>query len=447
MENNRGNTRAAESAGRKHASATASTAAVIVSLLVAVVIAGTTSAAAAAAGRKAIAAKAGAGRAVASDAKTSGKRKKSKRTRIAKGPRKPAATTPGDFIAARTTKLLSDLKGRPVQATAPGAAVAVDLPMAANKQQWLTAVYNQRLVDASYSTGLLADKRLFYEVVKRELGSKADTYWPKTIGLREFLVSRQLVDANGRLTSDGDRLEAELHQQFRSGFVVRPAVGVAPRETGHGIFPDADVFIGELLKPDSILYRPEYQAQPVRSTVLDTIASGESVVLQEDVMASAHARSPLKSRAWRDVRVHTYEGRVVADATPNFWVREGSVTVSERERAESFVREFLALLSAPLVARQAWSFDVLLLDNGEMRIVDLITNRGRRTAWSTYLDQPRVLGAYTRHFEQYAGIHFAGLGGFWLRHNAGNYFSYWGLRIEHAKPGLDAVLAWIPPWP
>ena len=376
-------------------------------------------------------------------------------------PSKSTVKLPSEFVDERVTKILRELKGRPPRMRSAQQAVQVKTPIWSSKSQWLNSIYGRGLVDSSKATGFLSDKLLFYEIAKRELGINADRYLVKTVGLRDFLVREGLVDASGRLIADGDSIESRLYQVFPTGFVARPAVGVAPRETGRGLFRDSDGFVAELMQADTFLYRPDHRKRPVRSTVLDEIASGEAVVLQEDILAKRAVETGLRASGvasgWREVRIHTYEGRVVADAKPNFWVRDDNLSEAEIFNAQKFVAEFLRQLSPQLLNRQAWSVDVLLLDGGvravpgsgavEMKIADIVTNRGRRGGWSGYLDQPRVIGAYTRHFEAHAGVKFVGIGGHVLRHNAGNYFSYWGLRIDRSRPGIDKVLAWIPPWP
>lgn len=371
----------------------------------------------------------------------------SKRSAQVRAPEKSAPLAPHAFVEERVTRILRDLKGRAPRARAIEPA-PVTLPAWASKTQWLQAVYAKQLVDMSNATGLLSDKLLFYEVAKRELGASVDDYLVRTMGLRDFLVRENLVDADGRITADGDKIDASFFKVFQGSLVARPAVGVAPRETGRGLFKEPDELVAELLKPDSFLYRPEHRKRPVRSTVLDEVASGEAIVLQEDLAA----KRPGKFK-WREARVHTYEGRVVTDANTNFWLRSDHVSKEETAAAQKFVADFLGRLPPSLLSRQAFSFDVLILGDvnapagGQLKIVDMVTNRGRKTAWSGYLDQPRVIGAYTRHFEDYAGVRFNGLGGYLLRKNAGNYFAYWGLRIEKSRPGLEKVLAWIPPWP
>lgn len=348
------------------------------------------------------------------------------------------------FVESRVSKVLRELKGRPPR---PRTEVTVDASITPTRSEWLHAVYSNGLVDTSQATALISDKLLFYELVKRELGERAELYIPRTRGLKATLAMAGALDSEGRLKADGEAIESQLFKFFPAGFVVRPAVGVAPKETGHGLFADTDSFIQELMRPETYLYKKEHLRTPIRSTVLDEVASGEAVILQEDLIQSANARSPLKRRQWREVRVHTYEGRVITDATPTQWFRSYTVTPEEVSSAQNFVQDFLAQLPASVLTRQALSFDVLVLDNGERRIVDLITNRGRRVGWSTYLDQPRILGAYTRHFEKYANAHFAGVGGTLLRHNWGHYLGYWSLKIDRSRPGVERAMAWIPPWP
>lgn len=337
--------------------------------------------------------------------------------------------------------------------------VQIPTPIWVTKTQWLQNLYRAGIVDYSKATGLLADKLLFYEVAKREMGDEpVKKYMGKTVGLRDFLSRNNLLDSQGRLVASGDEIESKLYAEFPAGFIVRPAVGVAPYETGRGLFKTSDEFVMELVRPNSRYYRVDPKFRPVQSSVLGEVASGEALVLQEDVLSrhfismgkrASTGSSLTNKEKWREIRIHTYEGRVVVDADANQWIKNDRFTKDEIRDAQNFVTGFLSHLSPKLLMRQAWSFDVLVLDgeSPDYRITDMITNRGRRGGWSGYLDQPRVLGAYSRHFENYLGVQFTGLGGRLLRANAGNYFAYWGIKINKSRPGFDRVLAWIPPWP
>lgn len=377
--------------------------------------------------------------------RTSGKGKKKSAPASAVTASAAAALAPAQFVDKRVQKVLTDLKSQPLRA--PGLMNLTEVSTAASKGAFLSSLYEKNAIETSWATEMLADKLIFARVLEKELGSRALIYYPKTMGLREFLVKHRLVKADGALTPDGDRIESALHEEFPAGFVVRPAVGVAPQETGRGMFQDGDQFIVELLKPNSPLYEPEHLKQPVISHILGTVASGEAIVIQENIVGSADARKPLKSRFYQEVRVHSYESRVVEGSVPERWVQTSTLNDEQAKQAEAFVADFLKSLPLNLVNKQAWGIDVGVLDNGEMRVVDVVTNRGKKIAWSSYLDQPRVLGAYARHFETYYGLRFSGMSGSLLRNNFGNYFPFWNKRIEKARPGLGKVMAYLPPVP
>jgi hypothetical protein len=360
--------------------------------------------------------------------------------------KKSQMVLPSEFISRRAQKIVSELMSRPVRPAGPPN-YSIEISALAAKSSWLQAVYAKNMVEASWATEMLSDKRLLDEVLERELGAKARQYLPKTLGLREFLAKKNFVNGRGEITADADTIDEALHDEFPAGFLVRPAVGIAPKETGKGLYADSDQFIIDLLKPVNSLYQPQHLRQPVSSHILDAVASGEAVVLQENFVLASHARHPLKVRSFQEVRVHTYENRVVEGAVPQHWVAANVLTADQVRRAENYVEGFLQSLPINFLTKQAWAIDVAVMDNGEMRVNDVITNRGQLVAWSNYLDQPRVIGAYTRHFEKYYGVYFSGWNGTLIRHNFANYVPYWEKRIEKARPGWKKALAYLPPVP
>lgn len=357
--------------------------------------------------------------------------------------------TPAVFIDERASQILKELKRRPIRAVSSGTSRSgsVQLGIQANKAEWLRTLYSQGLIEASWATSMLSDKRLLFEVLHRELKNEARNYYPKTIGLREFLVGRGFINRQGELVADGERIEKALYEEFSAGFIVRPAVGIAPNETGRGLYRDADAFIIDLVSPGSRLYSVSHYKQPVRSHILNHVASGEALVLQEDIVTAAATRKALKTRFFHKVRMHTYEDEVVSGAMPERWVQQDLLTAEETAAAEKYVAEFLKKLPKIFLQRQAWGVDVAVLDGGEMRIIDVVTNRGRPIQWSGYLDQPRVIAAYAKHFEKMTDIRFSGFGGFVVRNGLANYFPYWEKRIQRARPGLSKALAYLPPLP
>ena len=356
---------------------------------------------------------------------------------------------PSVLIAARAQKVLAMLKSRPVRALDESTR-DIQIEASATKASVLEQIYRHQLVEASWADEMLADKRVFREVLVRELGTdKASQFFPKTLGLREFLVRGRFLDTTGQLKKDqAEDIEMALYEEFPSGFVVRAAVGVAPQETTKGLFADTDQFLVELMKPQTALYQPSHSQAAVSSHILGgAVASGEAVVLQENLTAEADSHKSLKRKFFQEVRVHTYEGKIVADAVPARWVQRELLTTDEIEKAEAFVQEFLSALPISMTARQAWGVDVAVFDNGDMKINDVVTNRGAKIAWSSYLEQPRVLEAYARHLESISGVHFIGFSGWLIRHGFANYFPYWQRRIEKAHSGIGKVLAYLPPWP
>ena len=126
-----------------------------------------------------------------------------------------------------------------------------------------------------------------------------------------------------------------------------------------------------------------------------------------------------------------------------------SVSFSTRAKSsapEVFVQDFLKELPTAVVARQAWGIDVAVFDNGEMKINDIVTNRGLKTAWSSYLEQPRIIEAYAKHFESISGVSFVGFNGGSSDTVLRTTFHSWERRIDKAR-GFSKVLAYLPPWP
>ncbi len=355
-----------------------------------------------------------------------------------------ACPSPGEFAESRAAAVYASLLARPPRV--PPASPAF-IGTSSRKGPWLASVYSQGLVEASAQTEKLSDKLIMFRVLEQALGESARMYYPRTLGLKEFLGKHALVDARGRIKADGERIEQALYAEFPAGFVVRPAVGVAPRETRKGLYPEGDAFVAALVEGRFPGYEPRHFRTPVRSHILGGVASGEAVVLQDDVILRADAKKRLVSRTFREIRVHTYEGRVVPDSVPTRWVQAAKVEGEEIEAAAEFVASFLSAMPSRLLTRQAWGVDVAVFDNGEMVVTDIVTNRGRRIQWSSYLEQPRVLGAYSRHFEKEAGVWFGGVAGALVRNNFGNYFPYWDARIEKSRPGWRKLLSYLPPVP
>jgi len=355
-------------------------------------------------------------------------------------------------------KLLSDIEARPVREdlhSQLSSQLNDSIEVDANKISWLQQVYRMNLVEASSLTALLADKLLQYKVLSHFLEAKTNHFMFHTMGLKEFILKHQLADPEGELIPDTDRFEEALAEEFPNGFVVRPALGISPAEKKHGIYASSDDFLKEIFRPHNALYQAQTLHLKIKSHFLNRVASGEAIVLQDDFSRSyvASQNTPIqkiKFRKYEKIRLHCFENKVVESAIPELWVakRQFEMSDDQTHQIEAFVQDFLDSLPIKLTTRQAWGVDVALLDNGEMKILDLITNQGVKTAWSAYLDEPKILGAYTRHLEKNLNLKFQGLNGFIFRNNLANFFNYWQLKKERANlGGVSQITASLPPWP
>ncbi len=325
----------------------------------------------------------------------------------------------------------------------------------ATKASWLQKVYAAHLVEASKLTAMLSDKLLQNRIFEHYLLDRSDHFLLHSIGLKEFLLKYHLVDSEKQLIPNTDNFEEALAEEFPNGFMVRPALGVAPLERNHGLFATNDDFLKEIFRPHNSLYQPNTLFRPIKSHIINAVASGEAIILQEDFVRSFQSKQRLKFKSYERLRLHSFENKVVANANPELWFvkRNFEVSAADIKKTEVFVQSFLDLLPKNLTAKQAWGIDVALLDNGELKIIDIITNRGLKSFWSSYLDEPKILGAYSRHLEEYANVNFQGFNGILFRSNLANYFNYWKLKRARSaefpkQMSFSAqIFGALPPWP
>ena len=354
-----------------------------------------------------------------------------------------ALQSPETFLIQQTNKAISKSKAIP-----PRVGKGVSLESSPNKSDWLSTIYEKNIVSTSDYSAYLSDKLLMSSIFERSIGeTAAQQYLPKTLGLRQFLERHQLVDRKGKLVADGDQIDSALHKEFPTGFFVRPAVGITPYETERGMFSTPEQLIVELLKGKTPIYDPSTYWVPIKSHILADVASGEAVVLQENLIVSAELKGRLKHKTATLVRVHTYEQKIIPDSIPKRWVQNDAddhLSDVSITAAQKFAQAFLDQLPEELTRRQAWSIEVAAFDNGTFRIANILTNRGKPIAWSSYLDQPRILEAYTDFFESQGDLQFEGIGGRILRWGFANYFTYWKIRFEKAQ-GWRKLAAALPP--
>lgn len=346
---------------------------------------------------------------------------------------KPNQQDPMSFLNQRLSAMIREIDLRPVTELHDYDSLnteTIEIKVSADKNSWLNALYKNHLIEASPLTKNLSDKLLQHKIFSHYLQTNPNTPSQKfllhSIGLKEFLVKHKLINAKGQLKKDVEAFEVALANEFPKGFIVRPTVGIAPQESFKGMFANSDQFIRELFKEKSPLYQAENLNHPIKSHILKSIASGESIVLQEDFIRSSNIAQKSRFKTYERVRIHTYEGHIIENAEPKLWVMKRSfeITPALQNKAEEFTSQFLSSLPSNFIARQAWAVDVLVMPSGDMKILDILTNRGYEQAWSSYIEQPQIIKAYTRHFEKHYGIKFIGAGGFLSRNGLANFGPY-----------------------
>lgn len=281
------------------------------------------------------------------------------------------------------------------------------------RSDWLREIYDLGIVETSEIDRLLWSKAITAELLTRLGTNPEHRFFPKTLGLKCFLETYNLLSKDFRIDANREQIKVALHRAFPKGFVVLlDSPTIAWESTLDKYYRSQETFLDELLKPESTLYKREEFQQPFYSKDVDGVTSGEKIVLQENVLDPG--------TDFVEARAHTLEHRAV-DGTifPRFEAGRG-LKPEEVARVKDFVETFLAAQPAELTRFHAWSLDVAVLSNGKTRILHIRTNRGGARHWSKFQSYPSVIGAYTRHLETFYNVKFTGISGFLLRNNLGN---------------------------
>jgi hypothetical protein len=244
----------------------------------------------------------------------------------------------------------------------------VIIPARATRDSFLEAVYGAGLVASGPAMAAWTNKWFQHETLLK-WNPRAAGCLPRTMRMRDWVPS--------------PTTEA-LATMFPDGFVAKPAIGHSSE--GRGFITDG----------------AGLQAAWVELSLQDWL-------LQERVGAG------FGPGAADEFRVHTFWHRVVAEATFSRWdvLWEDQLFLE----IEAAVQAFLDMLPPALLRGHAWGLDVIRVGAGDIRIIDLNTNRGERRKWSGDLAVPDVLGAYVRHLERFHEVEFAGPEGARLREN------------------------------
>ena len=288
-----------------------------------------------------------------------------------------------------------------------------EIHVSARRNEWLREVYGLGIVETSEIDRLLWSKTITAELLTRLGTNPGYKFFPKTIGLKCFLASYTLLGKDNGIDANREQIRIALKRAFPNGFVVmRDSPTMLREDNLDEYYRNPEIFLDELLKSDSTLYKKGEYAQPFYSKDVEGVTSGEKIILQESILEPG--------TSFVEARAHALEHRVVEGAIfPRFEAGKG-LSAQETAQVRDFVDTFLAAQPKELTRLRAWSLDVAVLSNGKTRVLHILTNRGNATHWSKFQSYPSVLGAYTRHIEAFYNVKFTGISGFLLRNNLGN---------------------------
>ncbi len=281
--------------------------------------------------------------------------------------------------------------------------------------------YKEGIVEISDYSLFLTDKLIAAKVLEHYLGDDFSKYHMKTVGLKEFLDRNGIVDQSGRVIRSRAAIKEILKIEFPHGFIAKPPVGYD--SNGKSFFSDLDEVADFIVKGDNELYEQSEYRSPFKADFARRFTSGEKFIFQAKLDGAMGVSTDRAAGSFDEYRVHSLYNKVVEGATLNRW--DGKNSKEDILRVNAFVQEMLDKLPASMSNRQGWSFDVFKLPNGELKVIEINTNRGLLANWSDWLRHPYVLGAYVRHLETHYRWKFKGFSGWLLRHNLGGLKRYW----------------------
>lgn len=292
------------------------------------------------------------------------------------------------------------------------------------RNAWLKSLYQHQLVDTSEYTFMLSDKLFFANEMTRLLGANSFHFLPQTIGLKSLAGQKKWLNSEGKIIVTRQQIQADLLEIFPFGFIVKPSIGHSSGGSRGHFYLSEEHFLDAFFASESQILAWTHPLYVHKNPTTGRVSSGEALVFQDHILRMGKFESAQKARKAPEVRLHTYEKRVVQGASDKRWRWNFSRPQKEAlKKAENFANQFLALLPNEKLAKQAWSMDLIVLPN-LIRIVDINTNQGHPVQWSGSLVKPKVLQAYTRHLEKFASVQFTGFYGALVRMGFGNQVKF-----------------------
>ncbi|MGE0632654.1 MAG: hypothetical protein AB7O96_09615 [Pseudobdellovibrionaceae bacterium] len=269
------------------------------------------------------------------------------------------------------------------------------------RNEWMKAIYENGLVTCTEYSKKLSNKLFCAIEMEKHLGPCYENFFPKTLELKSLVKKYNWLNKANRIEKTKSQISEDLKKEFPLGYIVKPAVGHSSggREA-FNFYLSEDNFLRDFFEKTATLV-------------------GQALIFQDHLIKMANGAAPEKPRSSPELRIHSYENKVVSGASIARW-RWSRLSKKQIQQAETKVEDLLRLLPTEILVKQAFSFDVLLLPN-LVRIVDINTNQGLPHQWSGYMTRPRFLKAYTLHFEKYAGVEFTGLSSLVVKLGFGNF--------------------------
>gem|GEM_PF-1258172 len=295
----------------------------------------------------------------------------------------------------------------------------------AKRNPFRDILYKEGFVEASDRTLFMFDKLFMARILENYLGESFRTYHQKTDGLKEFLMNKGIVARDGRVVKSAQEIKALFELEFPQGFILKPPVGMS--SAGKSFYKDPQEIVELIMKQDGEIYSPEEVERPFHWKRVRRFTSGERYIIQEKLEGTSGVGGNGNYGDFNEFRVHSFYDKVVDGGTETRWYTKNSE--QKNKQVNEFVQGLLDKLPKELTYKQAWSFDVFWLPDGQMRLIEVNTNWGEAGNWSGFFRTPKTLGAYIRHFEKRFKWRFEGVSGWLLRNNWGNLRNH----IDHEK--------------
>ncbi|PCI27366.1 hypothetical protein COB52_04910 [Candidatus Kaiserbacteria bacterium] len=330
--------------------------------------------------------------------------------------------------------LIKVIDARPVEL--PKSCFDQSVDVQADKNSLLKFFYERNVIEVSEVGFYMGNKLIYSEILKHYLKEDYARFHQKTLGLKSFLLSNEVVAREtGKIIKSEEEISKCLDQVFPHGFVAKPAFDLASITTGAIVFSKED-FLQRLLHTEKLFAANEILGPSIVSHAVvgeNSVTGGEKYILQEKFAWSTAA-----GEKNNEFRVHALYNKLVPDATWSRWRERKYNRPDLVKKVNQFVQELLDLLPLELTLHNVWAFDVMVDADEELSLMEANTNYGNRGPWSGFLRVPSVMGAYVRFLENDYGFSFKGFNGELLREDLSGVRKYIKLMIKENYDDLKA---------